>query len=419
MSEYAVVIGYEDDNKEYQSLILDTITENSVDLKSTITTHPMVSGELVADHMFDNPISISFSGTFSLNGNKGLVSSQEGSKLKQVQELFESIKSNGYKCDILKVHINTKSNNNQELIFKKRTNMVLDSIRWVEHINSLNFTFGFTEVQVAKITEDPVVDKEDANLPDITQPETLSFTDTLLNWESVDKVVTTEARRSGLMTENFWNYLLGSTVAAGLTFVSGLIVLGTISRGALIVTGVAAALVFLGSMISKAVKQKKFKVKIFEKYDDDRKNQKEVERFNNFLGDIHKHLSLLNESIKVYEISSDSPQEAMISIDGQYFIFTFTRNNIDNKFSLVISDVENKVVDSEPNLNNALTDIGSCTEENKLFRVPITGTYVYLFKKEEEKNNLTNYYIMTSTIKMYEFTNILTDVIKNAIYKRQ
>ena len=52
------------------TLYFDYVGENSVTLNTTITEHPLVSGDMIADHQYIEPATASFSGTFSLYGNK-------------------------------------------------------------------------------------------------------------------------------------------------------------------------------------------------------------------------------------------------------------------------------------------------------------------------------------------------------------
>ena len=73
----------------------------------------------------------------------------------------------------------------------------------------------------------------------------------------------------------------------------------------------------------------------------------------------------------------------------------------------------------KPDITGSPTNIGQLRSDNCLFRTSSSGLYVYLVyageDSEEEKNKLTNYYIMTSSIKMEDYNQAVTDIIKNAI----
>lgn len=129
------------DNKE-TTILLDTINETSVNTSSNLTQHPIVNGDMVADHMYKDPITISLSGSFSLNGGTLMNISSTGSSLSNIQTLFERIKNEGIVCSLMKVMTDSKQN----MRFLERNNMVLTSIRWSEKVNSMDFSFTFTQV---------------------------------------------------------------------------------------------------------------------------------------------------------------------------------------------------------------------------------------------------------------------------------
>lgn len=129
------------DNKE-TTILLDTINETTVNTSSNLTQHPIVNGDIVADHMYKDPITISLSGSFSLNGGTLMNIASTGSALSNIQTLFEKIKNEGIVCSLMKVMTDSKQN----MRFLERNNMVLTSIRWTEKVNSMDFSFSFTQV---------------------------------------------------------------------------------------------------------------------------------------------------------------------------------------------------------------------------------------------------------------------------------
>ena len=142
--EYAVLISYIDPNDATNaiSIILDTVKDTNISASSTVTEHPTLNGTPMADHMYKNPIDLTLNGTFSLNGKKAILIDKAGKSLARVEKLFEDIKDLGVLCTISKIKITDSAQTPQ---FTVRRNMVLQSINWVEKINSLAFSFNFRE----------------------------------------------------------------------------------------------------------------------------------------------------------------------------------------------------------------------------------------------------------------------------------
>lgn len=446
MSDFAYVITARDYPKqgEVTSLVLDTVSESTVNANSVITTHPISSGDYVADHMYDNPDEISINGVFSLNGNKGLVVDKAGSRLDNVQTIFEDIKRLGILCDAVKVHIvQNGATSQQEARFKVRESLVLRNIVWTEGINSLKYSFNFTQVMLVE-AQSYEVDMDDKFLPNITEPQTLNFTDTLIDWNQLDASIMKVLDETDLLTDGFKTVLasMGKVALASIVgaVVAGLIVAATSTTVTTVVAGVAttvtalsstgvgaviaaAALIIAATTIAivRLVKDYKYRVKPFRKYLSDKKTNKEMRRFGDLIGTLHDNLSVLNDAIKVYAVSSDEPQECMLSLDDSYFIFTFTKNNTNGRYSLAVENFDAEQTAVKNDITSSPTNIGQLTSNNALFKTSSDGLYVYLMytgeESEEEKNKLTNYYLMTSKIKMEDYNQAVTDIIKNAIMR--
>lgn len=423
MADIAMLISYDDDGTK--SILLDAINDTTVTAASTLTAHPIVTGDMVADHIFKEPVVMQISGTFSMNGGgKSVVISSGSAGLANVQSTFEALKDNGVLCSLSKI-----TTVNKQIRFSLRDNMVLTNIVWTEKINSLEFTFTFTQVLLADVTTD-TVDVSDVYLPSITEPATLSFTDTLLDWSLVDSAVIAISESTGLTSEEFMTYLRSLTadtlVALGVgTAVATALIIGLCASVPVvgwIIGGVAAVAIFvvgLVNTISSAVEANKYKLKQFEYYNNDRLNQEEVTRYSDFIGDIHTQLESLNTAIKVYQISSNESQECMLTIDNNYYIFTFTKNNTTGTYSLITTNIDETVMTSMSDVRAALTDFTQCNSQNKLFRADGSGSYVYLIFNNSDDgadmSDLTNYFILTSTINPEDFDAMLSDIIENAI----
>ena len=335
MSEIAVIIRYKTNENEDRQIVLDTVNDVNVTASSDLTTHPVPSGDIIADHLIKQPCSMSISGAISLNGGQALVVDKAGPRLANVQQMFEDIKNNGYRCEIYKISTLSKDIQSlSEIRFLSRSNMVLTNINWTERINSLTFSFNFSQILVAQVQEYDV-DVDDAYLPNINDPATLNFTDTLIDWQQVDTMLIKTLFDFELITRDFLDSvaaagsagLLAAGVAAGVAIAVSLAVGASIPVVGWIAVGVIAIGAALVTFFKSLVKKTKYKIDTFKHYSDDRKNQKEVVRFSNFVGEIHNNIAQLNNNLKVYQPSANEDQECMVSIGGLYYIFNFSKNN--------------------------------------------------------------------------------------------
>lgn len=425
--DYAVLISYidPDDEKNVVSLILDTVEDSDITATSTVTQHPTVHGTPMADHMYKDPITVVLNGTFSLNGKKGIVYDHGHGSLARVEEMFERIKNDGIVCSIVKVRVD-KNNTPQ---FGIRENMVLQSIRWKERINSLDFSFTFMEALRADV-QTYQVDPDDKFAPDISYPDASNFSDTLLDWNKVDEEVLQALLDYDLMDAKFCNYLntLGVAGMAALVTVSiavlagALVSLGVISAipGGVIVAAVVAVVAFfvLGiAALIKAIKRKQYKVKAFTYYKNKTKADNEVKRFVNFYESVHDRVRTLDGVIKCWNVTENKPQETIVSIGGSYYIFNFEKNNLQNDYAykVTISDIDSRIIKSS-NVNIALSAYTDGTPQNCLFTA--NGWYVYLICPatiEGAKDDLTKYIICASQLNPQDFNGALSKIIQEAI----
>ena len=422
-AEFAVVISCTIDGNE-QILVLDTVSDVNVNLSSTLTEHPIVDGSMVADHMFKDPATVSISGSFSLNGASAqtIIVDSTGATLANIESLFERIKDEGISCEIVK--ISTSSDN---IRFLRRSNMVLLNISWIEKINSLGFNFSFKQAMTATVQEYEV-DVDDAFLPNVTDPNTLSFTESLLDWDTIDAALLNTLTSFDLITEDFKNYMASMTATAlvalgvGLAAAHVAIAVFCVSNpvGWVIGAAIAVAVFVYGlvKLISNTIEASKYKIKQFDYYKNDKKQQKEVQRFCNFIGEIHKQITQLNNVIQVYQLASDEPQECLTNIGNNYYTFLFTRNNTSNVYSLEVKDLEKVVRSTVPDISSrALNDFSQCTSENMLFRADETGAYVYIVSPSEERTKLTDFFIVSTTINPDDFNDVVSEIIKNSLMR--
>lgn len=454
--EYAVLISYIDPNDATNAvtIILDTVNDTQVTASSTVTEHPTVNGTPMADHMYKNPIDLTLNGTFSLNGKKAILIDKAGKSLARVEKMFEDIKNQGILCTISKIKIVDRDSTPQ---FTIRENMVLQSITWVEKINSLGFTFNFREALRADVQVYDV-DPDDKFAPDIEYADTSNFSDTLLDWDAVDQEVLQALIDYNLAEDDFLEYLatlsVGSLIAIGIgaavatALASTLVALGVAVSSIPIVGCVVAAAtaVIIGIFaLVKLIKKRKYKIKAFVYYKNATKRDKEVKRFMEFYESIHNKIRTLDGAIKVWNVTENKAQETLVNIDGSYYIFNFERNNVDSGYAykLNISDINDTTIKCT-NTNCAINSFIDGNDNNVLFTTSKSRVYLICpvtednpkwqeyqklsdqdkmhlsqlrFDEHAQRNSydLRNYYICASQLSPVDFSEALTKIIQEAI----
>lgn len=420
-SEFAVVISCTIDTL-VQTLILDTVSDVNVSVSSTLTEHPIVDGSMVADHMFKEPAQMTISGSFSLSGANAqtLIVDSSGATLANIEGLFERIKDEGIQCEVVKL-----STHSDSIRFLRRQNMVLLNISWTEKINSLGFSFTFKQAMTATVQEFDV-DTDDLFLPNVTDPKTLSFTDSLLDWDMIDSALLDTLMLHSLITDDFASYMSSMTatslVALGVGLAAAYVAIAVFCVSnpvGWIIGGVIAVAVFvygLVKLIANAIEEQKYRIDQFKYYKNDNKRKKETQRFSNFVGEIHKQMNQLNNAIQVYQVSSSEPQECLITIGHNNYIFTFTRTNTNNLYSLEVRDLDNVLRATMSDISaGAMYDFSQCTSNNYLFVADEIGSYVYLVSPSEERTDLTEFFVVSTTVNPDDFNKIITEIITNAL----
>lgn len=462
--DYAVLLTYPDpkDNTNIISIVLDTVEATTINANSTVTQHPTVNGTPIADHMYRNPIALNLSGTFSLNGKKGIVFKNGHGSLQKIEKLFEEIKNTGTLCTLSKIAVDI----NNTAQFMTREHMVLSSISWKENINTLDFNFNFQEVLLATVQEYDV-DPDDRFAPNINYAKAANFSDTLLDWDMVDRMVLKQLWDFELIAKEFLDLLgslsvaacvaiVGASVATAVIagMVSGLIAISATGIGAIVAGVVVAVLAVVAGIVAlfKWIKKQAYRIKAFVYYKNAKKRDKEVKRFIEFYNSIHDKIRALDGVIKCYTINENVPQETILSIGGNYYVFDFESNNLNDgssyAYKLVVTDIEDNV-QCNANTNYAITSFMDGTPDNKLFSA--NGNYVYLVyspsgvtsgreaenrriqdanenlgvgvEKQElidtatadDRNDLRNYIICTSAMNPQDFTEALKKIIVEAI----
>lgn len=389
-------------------LLLDTIDDTNVNARSTLTTHPVPDGTEVADHIYKEPTTMSVTGTFTDYGSER--------RLPEIQRIFEEIKDNGYLCSIVKI----TNNSVDDIRFMRRNNMVLDSINWTESINSMRFSLNFTQALLVEVDE-AVVDTSDEFLPNIYAPQSLNFTETLLDWSYVDAQVLSALSTAGLVTDIFLTYLKGSsatTLAVILGAGTAALVVASVSIAA-IPYAAAIAVAIIGvygilKTIHNIVQDTKYKIDVFDVYKDNRKTDAEVKRYGNLISSIHTKLNTLNDKIKVYKFDSNIDQELDVIINNNYYTFRVTKNSSSEHYALTILQYDT-IISNIGDINTyAMEDFSQCINDNNLLKSQKDASYCYILCAGE-RDDLTNFYIVVSEIAPESFTSEMNTLIEDAL----
>lgn len=404
-------------------IVMDTINDTSISASSTITNQPLISGDFVSDHLFKEPITLTLSGVFGLGNKRGIVVNDGKLQLTEVETLFERIKNEGILCSILKMRINE---NTRDIRFLQRDNMVLHSITWTEKIDTLGFNFQFKEIGFAQSVEYNV-SLDDDNQPNVMELSEKSFSETLFNTEDTMKAILKFMLDNGIMTNKFaqqlagnkleWFIGLGLGIYAGYVIGSLAVSLGASGPVGWVIGAVVVVVSVLTTLFVKIARASKYKIKPFDKY-----NKKEVQRWADLMKSIMGELDGLNQKIKVFQPTSDDNQECILSLDGTYYVFDFTTNNIDQTRTLEVINYNNEVLKTLANIGqSSQRDYSQCTTQNALYCDEDNKTWIHLLytgeETLEEQKKLKNYLITISSINPNDYAKAMAEIVKNYLIK--
>lgn len=412
MSNVAVQISFTLDNAS-KRIWLDNVNATSLSLSSTITTHPVLNGDMISDHMYKNPPTMSVSGEYSLNGNTKI---SGVSSLSSFQTLFERIKNEGVLCTIVKTASGESGSR-----FLSRTNMVLDSISWTEKINSLQFSFGFTQVLMATVQVYDV-DLTDEWLPNITGLNIVNFTDALIDWKMVDALMLDDMLHVGIITEDFLTRFWESTffydasqvfTAQSVQEAIG-ILWGAAWKHGNEQLGFVKVLKPFFEEVTRLLDVYHIETQ-FILYQTDAENREAQAEFVEFFGEIHNALYLLNNEFQCYQVGGSGEQECTAFIDNEYYSFRFKKNNTNGKYSLEVANMDGAQKAYLSDVSTVEESIYDCRSDKALFRTS-TGVYVFLVRTPDvSASDLTNYYVVGTAQKPEQCKDKIIQLIKEAV----
>lgn len=469
---YRVLLTVTDETSKYnnQEFVFDFVNSKNINKSVDITTHPLVNGDLVGDHMYKNALTMNIGGKFNLNGSKYTNFLGEKDRLANIQAIFEEFMD---KATIFNLKTSHKDDGKVVTRFLERANMVLNSIEWTENYNNLEFNLGFMQIIFSEIQEDTPEMLDDNTLTALTDAIALDFSELLFDDSQMGEFIIQMLYDNDMATKNFWIKtdlsvalksvgivlgtvfvsMLATAVAAGITYGAALVGASAtaIASGPIgwIILAAAAVVVACAVVVYKVLKETKRKYKNLRKfryYTNAKKREKEEKRFGELVAYLVDSTKTLGDYVKSYGITSDQNQELLTYIDNEYYVFKFERDNVTateeekGYYNLTVIAVSGETVsyggkikaEGSANFTEAAT---RC-----LFKTP-NGHHVYLMNKELEKirdtystsdnssemnpelqqklkeaqYDLTNFYILDAAFDIAEYENVVTDIITNTM----
>ena len=427
---FAVQIFDKTDNRK---IYLENVSDSQIAKNITITTHPIVSGEEIADHYYKEPITMTINGVISLNGSKSEV--LEGSTVKgnprmlrRFEEVFERVQNDGHLCDIVKI----QRGESGSYRFSKRENMVLTAVTWTEGINTLGFNMTFTQALIVDQTifeDDNRIDTgktdrdnnntlADETLPNVNVPDKTSFAREIVDWDVIEAQIVASLHMSGAIPNEFYNAIISASppteeVIDRETSVKG-VTLADVTKAIAIFQQSKSYLrennpfgigrQRTGSYFKRITKEKQL-WRIFlgrSKY----MFRHETIYFKNagrFIKKLDEYLRQLSSPYEMYQFAQSGEQDVLVTIGNENFIFQVRNNNVNGSYGITIlkgqtSAAENPVsVGGISDIRGAISTYMQATNSNAILRTG-GGQYVHLLKLKERTVGLEYFALVISPV---------------------
>lgn len=416
-SFYTLIV--EGDNQGFDSetryIPLDLVSNVSISANSNITTYPIMTGDIISDHKYDNPRSVEISGKFSLNGKYAssnnptfAFSGDKGSRLKNIEDYFFALRKYGK-------FITLVSSLNGNTRFSTINNLVIKSLRFTRNYNNLDFSLSLDEIYTYENDNelDLLENVSDPNLPTIGAFKSCDFAKDVLSYDAIDEMTINKLADNGLICESFATMLLDVAVTRAVIALSVVVIVliikasasvglisASVAGGAIATIGAMSAipvlgwiaigvgaLVLIGLSIWKLVKfiKKTQLIDEFKGYKNDKDNYEESERMKSFLSTIRNAFNSLakNNNIKFYHFTSNTAKQiTYLTIDDN--IYSFSAEQVYNGWSLSVVNTSND--DEEIQTKNTSRLVGSDSlfsmtpSQDAIFGTG-KGTYVYVLNK--------------------------------------
>lgn len=364
---------------------LDVVTDFSVEGSSDVTSYPLITGDIMSDHKYDNPKSVSISGKFSLNGKFNDSFVQGGnvaSRLVNIEDYFFACRKYGKLMSIVCI-------SNDGTRFSMLDNLTFTSIRFKRDYNSMEYSFSLkevyffeadTDIQVAENVQDP-------NAVTLGDFESLDFTKEVLSTENVDRWAVNVLYQNGLIEDSFVemfnknpSFSGNAKYSAGLAWTGFYAGLAT-TLATLIVPNPISAVVGIFLLIvtlPDIIKHGKW-IEPFKAYDNDADNEREIKRFLRVISTIENQVSNAadNLGIRCYGLSSSAKKQKMyLTIDNTIYAFYFEKQST-GFWSLAVTDIDENPIASNSNKLIGFKDIFELKKADAMFKTK-DGTCVYI-----------------------------------------
>lgn len=354
----------------------DNVDNYSISSSSTITTKPLVSGEVIGDHLYKNPSIISISGQFSEYGYKNQLYKNGENRLTTIQRVFEKLKEDG---TLLNLTFMSNKNGDLDVKYLVRKGYVIENLNWTMGEFSMSYTMSLKEILLYSIINEPVPDPYDSSLPSIYVASKSSLKESVISSSTVGSYCIDLASQNGILTEafnshiadnvlNFFKFsanvgvakVIGAIVGATTIAVPAImstIVAGTFTAaGALAATGAGAivgvaivAVVSIGVAIYKLYQESKYLVKKFKYYTQKGRWDNETNRFIDWIDETIGYMDDLESAFTIYKLDDNSLSsisnkkniEITFEMDNNYYSLKLDQNNDTKKYNVDVEDLSN------------------------------------------------------------------------------
>ena len=432
---FAVQIFDKTDNRK---IYLENVSDSQIAKNITMTTHPIIGGEKIADHYYKDPITMTINGVISLNGSKSEV--LEGSTVKgnprmlrRFEEVFERVQNDGHLCDIVKI----QRGESGSYRFSKRENMVLTAITWTEGINTLGFSMTFTQALIVDQTifEDDnridtgKTDRDNSNtltdetLPNVNVPDKTSFAREIVDWDVIEAQIVASLRMAGVFGERFFtaalsiNYLSEPLTEEKIKDEKSIrnVTLADIQKACRIF---ALSLDYIG-------KNNPFELDVIDKagkhYNKERNRMEGMEgtrtdpillakdpvrilkRVGQFINELDGYLKSLESHYEMYRFPQSGEQDVLVTIGNEDFVFQVRNNNVNGSYKITILQGQNSAAENPvsvggiSDIRGGISTYMQATNSNAILRTG-GGQYVHLLKLKERTVGLEYFALIISPV---------------------
>lgn len=410
---------------EQRYIPFDFVKGVNSSLSSDITSYPLMNGDVLSDHMYTKPKSISLEAIFSLNG-KGVLNGFFGSgtdRLMNIEAYFETLQKMGRTMTLIAV-TNTKDKNGNITStgdrFLRTPNLVISASRYTYGYNTLEVSLTLTEVYFFDSGEISVWEDEgDPNLPSVKDFEQLDFSQDVLTDEAVYDLVIQELSENGLISRSWaeWFADYGKAILATLASAAAIVLwiilkaiaicvlkmsvaaitsmavtaslgatIGALASNPVTLIGAAAVVIVVGvtmfiRSIFRAVKRAQL-INKFEYHDgDDEANRDEYNRLMIVCNNVQQAFSdyANNNNLMFYSMNSNKNKiDAYLTIDSIIYDFYFETNS-EGMWTVTVTSINNV-----PMLNATImkgnSNVLELKKDDCLFK-GTDGSRVYLINK--------------------------------------